>query len=136
MPQQFSSDGDKAKFTSFIEKWGTAYIEAVDYGGIAYRIEWDNCSGGCGTFTPVWNKLLSASEGTKFIGGSGRREYTDVNELISDLSNNPVPIFIKTRSIIYLVSNFFLGTTPNYLSIRAALLAAITKYFEPLLPVF
>jgi hypothetical protein len=26
-----------------MEKWGTAYIETVDYGGIAYRIVRDNC---------------------------------------------------------------------------------------------
>ncbi len=134
MPQQYTSADDKTKLNSFIEKWGTSFIEAVNYGGIAYRIVWDNCSGFCRLYTPNWYMLFNANTGTKYIGGSGRRVYTDNDDLIADLSNNPAPIFIKTRSIIYLISNYFLGNIPNYSSIRTALLDAITIYFAPLTP--
>lgn len=102
----------------------------MEYGGIAYRIIFDNCVGGCDLYSPNWNNLLQASAGTKFIGGSGLRSYSSASDLIADFTAHPVPISIQTSSIVYFINNYFFANIPNYSSIRASLLLAIEKYFE------
>jgi hypothetical protein len=78
------------------------------------------------------NRVLSASEGAKFIGGSGKREYRDTADQVSDFARHPVPVNIMTISIIRVINDFTCGNIPDYLAKRAALKIALQEYVKPL----
>lgn len=89
LPTQNTNPSEYKKFVAFFEKWGTSYVQRVDYGGIAIRILWDTCELGCDPFVPVTPDFLNVftnDEDNTFMVGTGKRSYSNELEFITDVS--------------------------------------------------